>query len=113
MTLAVGLGRVGVFSLGVQRLPQLRTFLGCNELVYRPGARRAGSLDAVVGWGHKPTARLARKYAAQHGVPYVALEEGFLRSAGIGKREAPLSLLLDDVGIYYDAGQPSRLERLL
>ncbi|HVJ15902.1 MAG TPA: hypothetical protein VM686_10675, partial [Polyangiaceae bacterium] len=108
-----GLGRVGVFSAGVLRLPLLKTFLGCDELIFRPGALRAGSLDAVVGWGHKPTAQSARDYARRHGVRYIALEEGFLRSAGIGKREAPLSLLLDDVGIYYDAGQPSRLERLL
>jgi capsular polysaccharide export protein len=110
---SAGLGKVGVFSWGVRRLPQLATFLDCDELVFRPGALRAGSLAAVAGWGHKPTARRARDYAKRHGVRYLALEEGFLRSAGIGKREAPLSLLVDDLGIYYDAGQPSRLERWL
>jgi capsular polysaccharide export protein len=46
-------------------------------------------------------------------VPYVALEDGFLRSVGLGRYEAPLSLIADEVGIYYDNRQPSGLERLL
>ncbi len=42
------------------------------------------------------------------------VEDGFLRSRGLGADlVAPLSLVLDDVGIYYDASRPSRLENLL
>lgn len=107
------LRRVGVFSAGLFRLPRLETFLGCEAVVFRPSPRQARSLDAVAGWGHKPTARAARDYARRYGVPYLALEDGFLRSVGLGRSEPPLSLVLDDLGIYYDAGAPSRLERLL
>lgn len=105
--------KVGVFSRGLAKLPGLTTFVGCEGLVFQPSAREARSLDAVIGWGHKPTARRAREFARAHGVPYLALEDGFLRSVGIGAKEAPLSLVLDDVGIYYDAGEPSRIERWL
>ncbi len=42
------------------------------------------------------------------------LEDGFLRSRGLGADLIPpLSLVLDDLGIYYDPSQPSRLEKLI
>jgi capsular polysaccharide export protein len=42
------------------------------------------------------------------------LEDGFLRSRGLGAELIPpLSLALDDVGIYYDPTKPSRLEQLI
>ena len=44
----------------------------------------------------------------------VMVEDGFIRSRGLGADlVAPLSLVLDDVGIYYDATCPSRLESLI
>ncbi len=48
------------------------------------------------------------------GVPVIQVEDGFLRSRGLGaKLVAPVSLVADDLGIYYDPGQESRLERLI
>lgn len=68
----------------------------------------------ILGWGHKPTANKARRYAARHNLPYIALEDGFLRSLDLGCKGAqPLSLVVDHTGIYYDAGEPSDLENLL
>lgn len=68
----------------------------------------------VVGWGHKSTADKARRYATQHNLPYIALEDGFIRSLDLGCKGAqPLSLVVDHTGIYYDAGEPSDLENLL
>ncbi|MEO0931468.1 MAG: capsular polysaccharide biosynthesis protein [Pseudomonadota bacterium] len=44
----------------------------------------------------------------------ILVEDGFLRSRGLGADLiAPVSLVLDDVGIYYDATRPSRLEALI
>ncbi|MEM6897277.1 MAG: capsular polysaccharide biosynthesis protein, partial [Pseudomonadota bacterium] len=41
-------------------------------------------------------------------------EDGFLRSRGLGAELIPpLSLVLDDLGIYYDPSRESRLERLI
>ncbi|HEX2877722.1 MAG TPA: hypothetical protein VHP33_41015 [Polyangiaceae bacterium] len=91
----------------------MKALLGAEQLRFRPSDRAATKLDAVAGWGHKPTAARARAYAEQHHLPYLALEDGFLRSVGLGGTEPPLSLIVDDVGIYYDARTPSRLEQLL
>ncbi|MEI4231910.1 capsular polysaccharide biosynthesis protein [Roseovarius sp. D22-M7] len=42
------------------------------------------------------------------------VEDGFLRSRGLGAELVPpLSLVLDDLGIYYDPSRESRLERLI
>ncbi len=42
------------------------------------------------------------------------VEDGFLRSRGLGAELVPaLSLVRDDLGIYYDATRESRLERLI
>ncbi len=44
----------------------------------------------------------------------VRVEDGFLRSRGLGADLiAPLSLVCDDLGIYYDPTQPSRLEQII
>ncbi|BDW86327.1 capsular polysaccharide biosynthesis protein [Roseicyclus marinus] len=42
------------------------------------------------------------------------VEDGFLRSRGLGAELVPpLSLVLDDLGIYYDPSRESRLDRLI
>lgn len=42
------------------------------------------------------------------------VEDGFLRSRGLGAAlTPPLSLVTDDLGIYYDPSRPSRLEHLI
>jgi len=98
---------------GVARLPHLDAFLPEIDRI----DRRAGALadtQAVAGWGYKPTARRARAIAADRGIPYVALEDGFLRSVDLGEAGAPpLGVVVDDLGIYYDAHAPSRLEAIL
>ncbi len=54
------------------------------------------------------------RWASAGDTDAVLVEDGFLRSRGLGADLiAPLSLVLDDVGIYYDASRPSRLENLI
>ena len=46
--------------------------------------------------------------------PVTTVEDGFLRSNGLGAALVPpLSLVLDDIGIYFNATAPSRLEALI
>ncbi|MEC3860257.1 capsular polysaccharide biosynthesis protein [Mesobacterium sp. TK19101] len=46
--------------------------------------------------------------------PFLRVEDGFLRSRGLGADLVPpLSLVCDPEGIYYDPTRPSRLERLI
>ncbi|HEY8357299.1 MAG TPA: capsular polysaccharide biosynthesis protein [Ramlibacter sp.] len=104
--------RVAIVSRGVRAIPTLPALLDDTRLL-QGAALGSEPFDAVLAWGRKPSADAARAFAARHGVPTLQLEDGFLRSVGLGDRDPPLSLVLDDLGIYYDAGGPSRLEQLV
>jgi len=105
---------VAVFSSGMAKIPHLAALLGAERVLLRPSDAEARSIDAVVGWGEKPSAQAARAYASRHELPYFRAEDGFLRSVGLGVAgDPPLSIVLDDLGIYYDARSESRLERML
>ncbi|MTW22671.1 capsular polysaccharide biosynthesis protein [Allochromatium palmeri] len=104
---------IGILSRGILRIPGLETLLGEPVVPVSPWRARPEPLSAIAGWGFKPTSHRARDYARRHDLPYLALEDGFVRSVGLGNQDPPLSLLSDDLGVYYDATRPSRLETLI
>lgn len=101
---------IGILSRGILATPFLEKFLG-ERVVRVRSVAEARQCRGIAGWGLRPTAERASRLAARVGLPYLALEDGFLRSVGLGAQEPPLSLVIDDVGIYYDATRPSRLEQ--
>lgn len=99
-----------VCAPGVLKVPFLARFLPEYDLRVAPGP----DVRAVIGWGLKPTAAAGRRWAAVRGLPYVALEDGLIRSIGLGEAGATsLSVLPDDLGVYYDATRPSRMEEAI
>lgn len=100
--------RIGLATSGLLRLkPFVEELLGGRAVLLSRALRR---VDTVVGWGHKPTADKARRHAGRHGLPYVAFEDGLIRSIEPGNEELPASLVMDRQGIYYDAHARSDLE---
>jgi capsular polysaccharide export protein len=95
------------------RIASLAPLLAPARLHRGVAACRRKPLTALLAWGNKPSGRLAERLARQRSLPLWRCEDGFLRSLGLGSDNPPLSLLLDDLGIYYDASRPSRLERLI
>ena len=66
------------------------------------------------GWGHKKSGLKAIALAKKLNTSFSLLEDGFIRSIGLGVHGSPsFSLVEDDVGIYYDATAPSKLENIL
>ncbi|QHQ40882.1 capsular polysaccharide biosynthesis protein [Microbulbifer hydrolyticus] len=103
---------IGYCVRGLKRLPYLDALLEAHS--YWFALRPAQGTTHIAGWGRKPTAARARKVAAEAGLPFVSLEDGFLRSYGLGVAGARLhSLVVDYSGIYYDATAPSDLEQLI
>jgi capsular polysaccharide export protein len=99
-------------SSGLSKIPHL------DILLEQPISRYRfwGSVDravAVIGWGTKRYARRADRLAKRLKLPFICLEDGFLRSVGLGNQDPPLSIVVDQTGIYYDASRPSKLETLI
>jgi len=92
---------------GLLGLPHRRALL--PEFAFRtlPGP----DMKAVLGWGRKRSSAPGRAWARLTGLPYVALEDGFLRSVGLGEAGTPsMSLIVDPLGAYYDCFRCSILE---
>ena len=89
--------------------PALRGFFGGAKVVFVRDASAVPAGATLAVWGRKP---IPGTLAA--GVELIRLEDGFLRSVGLGADLIrPLSWVGDRLGIYYDATGPSDLEHLL
>jgi capsular polysaccharide export protein len=101
-----------ILSKGAQQIPTLPALLPEYRLL-NGTVRDIAQADDVLAWGRKPSALRAQAVAEKAGLPLLTVEDGFLRSMGLGAEDPPLSLIVDPLGIYYDATTPSRLEQLI
>lgn len=63
----------------------------------------------MLAWGMKDKSLEAEVIARDSKLSLKRIEDGFLRSIYPGDN-SPYSIVIDDLGIYYDASQPSRLD---
>jgi capsular polysaccharide export protein len=89
-----------------KRRPLQQVFGQYKAMIFQDDPARSRATDRRwMVWAGK--ASVGRKDA-------VRVEDGFLRSRGLGAELVPpLSLVLDDLGIYYDPARPSRLEKMI
>ena len=67
----------------------------------------------VIVWASR-LSDLLLKQCETEAIPLWRIEDGFLRSVGLGSNfDAPWSLVIDKRGIYYDPNRPSDLEHIL
>ncbi|KEP71431.1 capsular biosynthesis protein [Thioclava dalianensis] len=91
-------------GMSLWKRPHLRRFFGQHGPV-----RFSGTPDPK-----RPYLCWATRLPKVHAASAIRLEDGFLRSRGLGADLIPpLSLIRDPVGIYYDPTQPSKLEPLI
>lgn len=105
---------LGIFSGGIWRIPFRESFLpGPHQKLSSQRPIPAG-IDAVAVWGYRPSAHKPALLAGAAGLPVVRLEDGFIRSLGLGVNGCPpLSMVVDTLSMYYDASVPSTLEKLI
>ncbi|MCD0230032.1 hypothetical protein LN378_35055, partial [Enterobacter hormaechei subsp. steigerwaltii] len=60
-------------SRGIRKIPHLFTLLPEFHI-----CKDGKGAEAVIGWGLRPTTHKARAFAAEHQLPFIALEDGFL-----------------------------------
>jgi len=67
----------------------------------------------IVVWGRSVLSHI-QDFGLRHDLPIYHIEDGFIRSIGLGaSHTSPMSICFDKSGLYYDAHQPSDLENLL
>ena len=104
--------------------PYARAFLQGTESTFAFHTRFAGSKSVaenaarhggdVVAWSSKVRDGALPAQCRNAGVDLIRMEDGFIRSVGLGSNfQWPYSLVLDRSGIYYDPTSPSDLEHLL
>lgn len=95
-----------------QVIKNTKNFLKIKHYTFRDKLfKRCG---VFYGWGRKKSGLQAIELAKKCNSSFVLLEDGFIRSVGLGIDGFPsFSLVEDDIGIYYDATTPSKLENIL
>ncbi len=99
-----------IYAMGFSRWKKsfLRDFLSRSEVHFVDHIEEVPHGGALVVWGNASHAE------DRPDLTVLRAEDGFLRSSGLGADLVrPFSLVIDDVGIYYDATSPSRLEDIL
>jgi capsular polysaccharide export protein len=100
-------------SPGVWQLREaIREITGFEPVRWSPPFQRP-EFGCVVGWGLKPTSSRARELSLKSDASYIALEDGFIRSIHPGADQPPISLVIDRLGVHYDATCTSELEILV
>ncbi len=108
--------RTGHIAAGMRlwKRPRLQAFFGSERpLRFHDDPARADREATASGrslliWAGKEPDGFTPK------APCLRVEDGFLRSRGLGAELVPpLSLVTDDRGIYYDPSRPSRLDALI
>jgi capsular polysaccharide export protein len=100
-------GRIAEFLRAGDRTPK---FFRTVSAAVRHARNHAG---AIAVWASREPVSLAAAAAAA-GVPVLRIEDGFLRSVGLGADFTPAaSIVVDRLGIYYDPSHESDLEHLL
>ncbi|MGB7240595.1 MAG: capsular polysaccharide biosynthesis protein [Sulfitobacter sp.] len=94
-------------GMSMWKRKRLQQFFGAQQsVIFEDNSSRARQQG-------RPWMVWSGKAAIGHG-DATQVEDGFLRSKGLGAQLVPpLSLVTDDLGIYYDPSRPSQLEALI
>ncbi|MED7820124.1 MULTISPECIES: capsular polysaccharide export protein, LipB/KpsS family [unclassified Francisella] len=99
------------YSTSSKIIKKVESFICISKFRY---IKLIAQRSVFYGWGRKKSGQKAITLAKRYKSSFVLLEDGFIRSIGLGIDNSPsFSLVEDDVGIYYDATTPSRLENIL
>lgn len=111
-----------VFNVSRWKRTSLRVFLSEYEVHFVSSlflmkiyADKINKLDnkVIILWGYGND-REINHFAENYSIPVYHIEDGFVRSKGLGSMHTlPYSLCLDKVGMYFDSSKPSDLEVIL
>lgn len=102
---------VKAFGFSLRKRRYLRAFLPEHRVAFVDDVDAIRAGDTVAIWA---SSNQALALAARTDVRVLQIEDGFLRSVGLGAALAPpLSWIIDARGIHFDPSRPSDIEHLL
>ncbi len=111
-----GFGVIGFYSNVSEKMRYVPEMLSFRKLLVPLELKSAVQCDFFVKWGISETENKKRVdfFSQRLKRPLLIIEDGFLRSIGIGLSGDPaLSIIIDTETAYYDAGKASGLENRL
>jgi capsular polysaccharide export protein len=98
-----------VWRMPFWKRPIIKRFLAGQKLCFTQQIRRVKSGSSLLLWGSRPVPA-----GINSDVSILRVEDGFLRSVGLGvELTRPVSWIIDTQGIYYNATSTSDLEQIL
>lgn len=96
------------YGFSLWKKPILKKFSQGSEVIFIQKLSKVPKEATLMIWGSKEIEDL------NESIKIVRIEDGFLRSVGLGADFIhPLSWVFDEQGVYYDYHKPSRLEKIL
>lgn len=111
-----------VFNVAKWKRPVVKSFLKEYNIIYVPLNRDLYRYRFRILWAFNPVFIIwgrsvpenVKKFISDYPIKIYHIEDGFLRSVGLGaNHHLPYSICLDKTGFYYDYTVPSDLELLL
>lgn len=103
---------LGAFTRRLSKNHTVKQHFNSGKVILKPSKRKANKIDLFIGWGRKPQAIKASSFAKENNKPFVTLEDGFVHSMSQGRLGAESwSLVVDELGVFYDAKTASSLEQ--
>ena len=97
-----------IYRFSIRKKKIIRSFLVQKKLHFVNNIRNIPSDSTILVWGSLNIHNLPSS------IKVVRVEDGFIRSIGLGSElYRPLSLVFDSLGIYYDCSCSSDLENIL
>jgi capsular polysaccharide export protein len=109
LTLLTSTKKVFAFGFSLRKRKIVRQFTRRDDVVFIDSANAISTDSILLLWG-----RTEAPKSLSSAVQIIRLEDGFLRSVGLGADLIqPMSWVMDARGIYFDATQSSDLEHIL
>lgn len=125
LSVSPGLAGYKVLGCEVEVLPraEVRKLLGTSPAALESTPEEFSAFSAkrasrhrtlILGFGLGPTGQLGQDIAKHLGMPYMCVEYGLISSCHLpSEKQFNFSLMLDDIGAFFDTEHRSRLEMIL
>lgn len=98
-------------SSGIRQLRFIECFLDVDAVIAPAALRPTDYVESVCVWGRKDTAAPALAYARKNKLSVTFLEDGWVRSSSVNAHNrSSYSVIVDNLGVYYDSTEPSEIE---